>query len=338
MAPSLYWSHIETYEECPQKFLWKSGWGVIDLGRGPGKGKKRPDDKKKSEHSAVMGNVLSDAIERLYNDELWRDPPTLIEKLSEIVRKSFALRMSKAHINYDDNWFEGKNEKWDVSPPKGALLQTCLDGAINYLRTMKRNRLLGPYAKSEVDLSGMADKVTPIAGRPDIIVRRDDNGVTILDGKNAKNPGKYTNPDQLKWYALCFYLAYHTIPTRLAFVYFRYPEGSPPLEIGTPLKPYEGAKEDWTGLVEIPYKKEDLKLLAHRAVQTRKVMLKEYFEPTPSTKACLFCDFQSVCPAFTAWKEGNKRKPKEPKEGLEKTLDASIGFVSFGGFEPTEKP
>ena len=328
-ANELYWSHIEAYEECPQKFLWKSGFGVIDLGRGPGRGKPLPDVKK-SAHSAVMGNVLSEAIERLYNDELWRDPPKVVERLSEIVRKDFAIRLAKSYIKYDEDWSEHGREKWDESPPKEILLQTCLDGIANYLRTMKRNRLLGPYAKSEVDLSGYVDKFTVIAGRPDLIIRRDDNGVTILDGKNAKTPGKYTNPDQLKWYALCFYLAYHTLPTRLAFVYFRFPEGSPP-------KDFKGTKEDWTGLVEVPYTKEDLKLLSHRAISTRKVMLKEYFDPTPSTKACQFCDFQTVCPAFEGWKAENARKPKVPKGEMEEKLSVSTGFVVFGGSDSSSK-
>lgn len=332
-AEELYWSHIEAYEECPQKFLWKHGWGVIDLGRGPGRGKPLPDDKR-SAHSALMGNVLSEAIERLYNDELWREPATLVERLSEIVRKEFAIRITKTYIKYDEDWTEGGREKWDESPPKEILLQSCLDGISNYLRTMKRNRLLGPYAKSEVDLSGYVDKFTQIAGRPDIIIRRDDTGVSVLDGKNARTPGKYTNPDQLKWYALCFYLAYHTLPTRLAFVYFRFPEGSPPKEVDG--KPFAGNKEDWTGLVEVGYTKDDLKLLAHRAVSTKKVMLKEYFDPTPSTKACQFCDFQTVCPAFKSWKAENARKPKEPKSDLEKKLQASTGFITFGGsdFDP----
>lgn len=321
----LWWSNLEAYEECPQKFLWKRGWGVIDLGRGPGRGKPLPDEKT-SQHNSLMGNVLSEAIERLYNDELWRDPSTLVAKLSEIVSKDFAIRIAKgAYIKYDENWIEGGKERWDLAPPKHILLKTCTDGILNYLKTMKRNRLLGPFAKSEVDIKASIDKDNPIAGRPDILITRDDTGTSILDGKNSRNPGRHTNPDQLRWYALCYYLAFHKLPDRLAFVYFRYPEGSPPPE------GHEGSKESWTGLVDVPVVKEDLKTLAQRAVNTRKMMLKEYFEATPSTKACGFCDFKPVCAEHAAWKQANARKPKEPVGEVEKKIANSVGFVFFGG-------
>lgn len=331
----LYWSHIEAYEECPQKFLWKHGWGVIDLGRGPGKGKLIKE--KRSEHNAVMGNVLSYAIERLYNDELWRTPPSLVRLLTESVEKDFAIRMAKAYIKYDEDWTPGGRNKWDESPPKEILLQTCIDGILNYLRTMKRNKLLGPYAKSEVDLSGFVDKYTKIAGRPDLVIRREDTGVTIIDGKNAANPGKYTNADQLKWYALCFWIAYHSIPNRLAFAYFRFPEGSPPKEV-SPKVPYEGKPEDWTGLVEVSCTKDDLKLLAHRAVSTRKVMLKEFFDPTPSSKSCTFCDFKNECSAYSDHKAAHARKPKAPMSELETQIEESTGLIRFGGNRASSKP
>jgi hypothetical protein len=331
----LYWSHIEAFEECPQKFLWKYGYGVIDLGRGPGKGKLITE--KRSEHHAVMGHVLAHGIERLYNDELWRQPASLVRVLTESVEKEFAVRIAKAYIKYDEDWTPHGRQKWDESPPKEILLQTCRDGIINYLRTMKRNRLLGQYAQSEVDISGFVDKYTKVAGRPDLVIKREDTGVGIYDGKNSSNPGRYTNPDQLRWYALCFWVAYGTIPNRLAFAYFRYPEGTPPKEVA-PKTPFSGKPEDWTGLVDVTVSKEDLRLLAHRAVSTRGAMRKEQFDPTPSKKACEFCDFQKDCSAYSNWKETNSRKPREPKSELESQIDESVGLVRFGGTRSAAKP
>lgn len=316
----LWWSHIEAYEECPQKFLWKNGFGVIDLGRGPGKGKKLPE-KKRSEHNSLMGRVLSSAMENFYNQEWWRDPPTLTRRITEFIEKEFAYRLTRTHIEWDENYLPGK-ERWDKSPPKEVLRQICVDGMLNYLRTMKRNRLLGPYAKSEVDLIGYVNKYVAVAGRPDLIVRREDSGVGIYDGKNSVSPGKHNNPDQLKWYALCFFLAFQTMPSRLSFVYFRYPEGSPPKDLQA-----EADKESWTGLVDVPFTREDLKGLAVRSVETRKVMLREYFDPTPSTKACTYCDFSSECPAYKDWKLSNAR----PKTELEEKIEETGGILFFGG-------
>jgi hypothetical protein len=268
-----------------------------------------------------MGQVIAKAVESLYNNELWKDPPHLVSRLEEIVRKDFAIQLVKSHIV----WSESLNPKWDEAAPREVLLQTCLDGVLNYLKTMKRNRLLGPYARSEVELFGYLNKYIPIAGRPDIILRREDTGLTILDGKNSSTPGKYTNPDQLKWYALCYYLAYHVLPDRLAFVYFRFPESCPP-------KDYKDDPETWTGLVEVPFTKDDLKSISHRAIEMHKAITKELFDPTPNAKSCQFCDFQEVCDARIEQKAVNARKPKAPKTDAEVALASSTGIMDLGFF------
>jgi hypothetical protein len=320
----IWWTSLENYEDCPQKFLWKSGYGTIDLGRGPGRGKLIPEPRK-SAHHAVMGNVLSTAMEALYNQELWRDPANLKSKLEDLVRKEFNFQLTKPknHII----WSESKNPKWFEAEPREVLLQTCLDGILNYLHTMKRNKLLGPYARSEVDLVATVDQ-TPIAGRADVVIRRADTGITILDGKNSSTPGRHTNEDQLRWYALCFFLMYHEMPNRLAFVYFRYPEGKPH-------KDYEEDPETWTGLKDVSCTKDDLKALSHRAVQTHLAMVREDFPATPSSKACMFCDFQEVCPARIEQKAANVRK-KKPKTEAEKALNSSTGIMDIGFFTDSD--
>lgn len=300
----LYWSNIEDYARCPRAFLWGHGYGTIDLGRGPGRSKAKPPQE--SEHHALMGIVLARAIEHLYNDELWRDPKNLQQKLTDLVTREFTLSLPEKTID------------WSKAPSRQEMLDVCLQGTLGYLRTMKANRLLGPYARSEVELLGWVDKYTPVAGRPDVIVRRDDTGVTIVDGKNSLTPGKYTNPDQLRWYALCFYLAYHTMPSRLGFVYFRYPEGSPPKD--------HPPEQPWTGMVDVPFNREDLKAIGERAVATTKSMYKEMFDPTPSSSACRFCDYRTVCDvAHQPTPRGSKSLPVLPDP-----VEGSNGIVEFG--------
>jgi len=321
----LYWSNIESYEECPQKFLWSRGYGTIDVGGGPGRSKPVPVEEQSSEHHALMGTVIAATMERLYNDELWREPASLADNLTQIVHKEFALESPRRFLKHAA---EGKDPLWNEAPSREAMLQVCIDGVLGYLKTMKRNRLLGPYAKAEVDLSTMLDGNVPIAGRPDLIIRRDDAGLSIYDGKNSLNPGKYTNPDQLRWYALCFYLAYHTLPSKLAFIYFRYPEGSPPKE-------HEGDPSEWTGLVDIPFQKDDLKVVAHRAQETYKAIVKEHFDATPSSKACRFCDYQNVCDAR---KSTVQVRTKRPKSEAESVIESSGGMVEFGLGDGFGKP
>lgn len=304
----LYWSNIEAYEACPRSFLWGHGWGTIELGRGPGRSKLKPEQD--SEHHAVMGIVLSSVIQHLYNDELWREPPTLPERITEIVNRELTLVLGEKKVD------------WAKAPPRHEMLDVCLKGSLGYLKTMKANRLLGPYAKSEVDLTAWVDQYTPIAGRPDIIIRRDDTGVMILDGKNSLTPGKYTNPDQLRWYALCFFLAYSVLPSRLAFVYFRYPDGSPPKD--------HPASQPWTGLVDVLFNRDDLKALGVRAKETHRLMQKELFDPRPSPKSCRFCDYRTVCDVAH---QPSPRKPKElsTESGtVEHAISMSDGMLELG--------
>jgi hypothetical protein len=257
-----------------------------------------------------MGLVIGKALEHLYNDELWRNPHTLSQRLEEVVQKEFKLQLADPKSYID----------WRKSPPKEELLQTCLEGTLGYLSTMKANKLLGPYARAEVDITTWLDKYTPIAGRPDVIIRRDDTGLMILDGKNGLTPGKYTDPDQLRWYSLCFYLAYNTLPDRLVFCYFRYPHGKPP-EDHDPSIP-------WTGLVDVPVVKDDLKSLAVRAKEAYKAMQKGLFDPTPSPETCKFCEYETVCDARLEQKAANRRsRPSEAiiPEGSSGMMD--LGFV-----------
>lgn len=299
---TLYWSSLETYERCPQLFLWGRGWGTIDVGGGPGKSKPKPV--KDSRHHAIMGIVIQKVIERMYNDELWRHPDGLQKRLLDMVEKEFNYEVARNFID------------WRLAPSKFEMLRTCQDGVSGFLRTLKAQKLLGTYARAEVELLGWVNKYTPIGGRADLILRRDDNGTTILDGKNSKDKGKYTNPDQLRWYALCYYLGYGKLPERLGFLYYRYPAGH---------ENSDGTIE--SGVDWVPATRADIEGLAKRAVDVRKAMDKEKFEATPSPSTCKFCDYETVCPARQAQKAANSRTRKKGKDGEE--LDLGDGFTEL---------
>lgn len=272
---TLYWTNFRRYEECPQKFLWYCGRPGFDEGGGDGQPKPKPE--KKSEHHAVMGIVIANVLERFYNDELWKNQIELKHRLRKMTEKEYDFILSQKHIDYRR------------SPGREEMLKICVDGVLGFLKTLKHNRLLGPYARAEVNLQAYINQYCPIGGRADIIIRRDDTGISIFDGKNSVSKGKYTDPDQLKWYALCFFLSKGVKPDRLGFVYYRYPYGTP----------IEDSDEVETGIDIIEWDKEsdDLKLLAERAVKVSKGIHKEKFAPTPSPSACKFCDYERVCGA-----------------------------------------
>jgi hypothetical protein len=300
------------YEDCPRKFLWYRGWGSIDLGRGPGRGKKKPE--KKSEHHAVMGIVLADMCEFFYNDEEYKNPRGLMQRLERKVRRSFDRQLRKKYID------------WRVSPARDEMWEVIWEGTEGFIQTVKANKLLGPYARSEVELLGYINKWTPVGGRADIIIRRDDLGVMILDGKNSKSKGKYTDPDQLRWYALCYYLFYGKLPDRLGFVYFRYPAGKPILDD-------EGNQtlEREVGVDWVEFTREDIQGLAQRAVTARKLMDKEKFEATPKASMCRWCEFETVCEERQAQREANSLKRRASSlKTAEKFFGGSLGFTEMG--------
>lgn len=279
---TLYWSHLKAYEECPQKSLWSHGWGDIDLGNGPGKRKTKPKDK--SMHHAVMGIVIQGVLEDFYNQYLWKHQDGLKRRLIDMTRDRLQSTLSNFYID------------WNRSPGFHELEDTCVSGVLGYLKTMKQHRFLGQYAKSEVDLYGHSESWLPLGGRADFVIRRQDTGITLLDGKNSKAKMRYVDTDQLRWYALCFYLSYHSFPDRLGFVWFRYPHDPETGETGV----------DW-----IDFSKRDTQGLKDRAIQVRRGQEKEKFAANPSPSVCRFCDFESVCPERVAQKSANaaKRKP-----------------------------
>lgn len=294
----LYWTTIELYLACPQKYLWSRGHKDIDVGGGPGK--KKPLKVLRSEHDKLMGHVLSKCIEHLYNDELWKEPTTTLKKLMGLVEREFKLALSDHYID------------WKESPPKEALLQTCKDGIQGFIKTMKANKLVGFYARSEVDLvaKSKSDDLFMLGGRPDIVIQREDNGVTIIDGKNSKTPGKYTDPNQLRWYAFCYYLVHGVIPDNLYFCYFRYPPGNP----------HKDHKGDWKGLTKVEVTKEDFELLDHMARKTILGIASKSFDPTPKPSVCRFCDYEPECEARQSTKRSRRKTTKPP------ILSGSGGF------------
>lgn len=301
---TLYWSSLELFEACPQKFLWSRGWGSIDLGRGPGRGKERPV--KDSKHHAIMGIAIQRVVEKLYNDELWRTPVGLQEKLEAMVEKELLFEIARNFID------------WRLAPAKAEMLDVCRKGVSGYLRTMKAQKLLGPYAKAEVELLGWVNKYTPVGGRADLIVGREDTGVTIIDGKNGQTKGKYTTPDQLRWYALCYYLVYGKLPDRVGFAYYRYPAGMPKEDGGVE----DGV--DWETVTRL-----DIEGLARRAVDVRKSMDKEKFTATPSPAACRFCEYETVCEARKAQKAANSRGKRKKPGLVDEALSDGAVFVEL---------
>jgi len=311
-SSTLYWSHFKMYEDCPQLLLWTKGWDGIDCGGGVGRPKPNPSEDSK-EH-AVMGIAIQYAVERMYNGELYKNPKNLLETMQKIARDEFERQESKPRNNI--NWQNSRITRAEA-------LQVVEDGVHGYLKTMKAHRFLGPYAKAEVNIYGWINKWTSIGGRADTIIRRDDTGITIIDGKNTKWKMKYTDPDQLRWYALLFKLSYNKMPNRLAFVWYRFPHGMV-------THAEDGTEVVETGVEWVDFDEEDLQGLAQRVLKVKKAMRQGKFAPNPVPSRCRLCDYESVCPERQSQRAANaaKRKKKAPVE-LEIDPTREEGGVKF---------
>jgi hypothetical protein len=317
---TLYWTNLTRFENCPQHFLWSRGWGSIDLGNGPGKKKTVPVES--SRHHAIMGIAVQAAVEDLYNKEFWKHPG-VADRMVESARRSFDLELQRSFVDFR------------LAPSREEMWKVVEDGVRGYLRTFKQHRLVGPYARSEVDLTGFLRPWLPIGGKADVIIRREDTGVTILDGKNGKRyvdrkTGQwmtYTDPDQLRWYALCFYICYRKLPDRLGFTFFRFPYGAPMVGVkGDPVLDAEGEPQVESGVDWVPFDKEDLKGLAERAIQARNAMDKEKFGANPVPSYCRMCDYETCCAERQEQRQKNARPRKVPEalENLEGLKEFSL--------------
>jgi len=301
----IYWTHMERYENCGQQFLWHHGWGGIDLGNGPGKRKTKPQQS--SEHNAIAGTVVQHAIEMMYNNELYRDPLNLPTQLEALVEREWVReeKRPRRFVDYSD-----------ARESRSKMIADGRDAVRGYVQTMKAHRFLGPYARAEVRLLGQVNKWVTVGGIADVVVRRADTGVTIIDGKYTRHKMRFVDMDQLRWYALAFFLMYKQMPDRLAFVWYRFPHGTE-----TPDDDGNLTKE--TGVEWVPFTREDLQGLAVRAVDARDGMREEKFEPNPVPTYCNFCDFELVCP---------ERQAQRNKNSANRTPSQVEGIAGDGGF------
>jgi len=304
----LYWSHVKMMRECPQRYLWTKGHPNHDLGAGWGKPKPLPpEEKRSSEHHLLMGRVLSFVVERVYEDQLWREPSTLIQKAEEIAYQSYLEMEKECYLIWD---YMTRDESIEI----------CISGARNFIRIMKENRLLGPWSKAELKMTPSVDDQVNICGIADLVYKDNEGRVHIFDGKNAMTPNKYEDPDQLRWYALAYALEYGEQPHRIGFFYFRYPSDNPP----TGYEP-----DEWTGIIEVSLTREQIKGLLQEASDIRNQVVEGVFEPRPKAKHCGMCPYEGVCEPRQEQRKANAAKRKKRTSKVEKAIAKDGGFT-FG--------
>ncbi len=274
---------FRTYIACPLRYRYQ----YVDHLKKP----------QQNEYHTVSGTVVGRIFEHFYNDEIWRFPKEVQEKLLELLPKEYEAVLAKSNVIWNDKTIQNQLSKEE-------LLEDCKKSVLSGLKAIKENLLLGKYARSEVKLQAKVNNYDIIWGRADIIIRRQlkdqPEEILLIDGKNTKHD-QYLDEQQLLFYALTFYLANERMVDKLGYLLFRKGEVK------------------W-----IEFDKEDLQKLKEQIAEVSKGISKKEFEPTFTPQACKFCLYKEECEKETGWAV----KTQSPKKFLRVIPDGvtEIGF------------
>jgi hypothetical protein len=274
-----------------------------------------PDDRSGSLYGSIIGIIFED----FYNEEMWRDPSTVRENLSQKVRHTTdkVIRQETS-----PSWrgaggvIRWRGEGKDHNPKgmysnKEELIEDIRKSIPQGLKTIKFGRFLGPYARAEVRLDQIVQG-HKIGGRADFIIHRikPHNDIVIIDGKGSKWGGKYVDPRQLYWYGMLYQLQHGRLPDKLGFLYWRFP---PPRSIDW----VEFSEADTESLLEEVLSAIDKieefssNIPAGLDFVDRMDCAKRLFKPKANENNCRFCPYAT--PSLCTWGASVARKIKSKK-------------------------
>jgi CRISPR/Cas system-associated exonuclease Cas4 (RecB family) len=267
----LSYSSKKTYTNCPKQYEY----------RYISKPKIETDPR-----NAIFGISIGKIFEWFYRDKIWSNPNPdsdlllLIDKAIES-----ASHEKKFDISSDKIFFNSIKNELNTFVPIG-------------LKIIQDNKLLSLNSQAEFKLDLLykhekRDYSVKLAGRADFIHYKESGQIWILDGKSSKYKGVYADPEQLIWYAMLHYIKYHKSPTRIGYIFYRFPED--PVQ--------------W-----IHYDENSLRKCLNSSFEVLDKIRLRMFNPSPSVE-CKICDYKSIC------EEGKKFLSSEKK------LSDSLGMI-----------
>lgn len=249
----LSYSGRRTYIICPSQYHRK----YVLKERGA------PKDPK----DTLFGSAIGKVFEWFYERRIWSGPDVLSATSSLIdPAVSEVLREEGLGSGFDPGYVASLTEDLRTFVPYG-------------LETIRRHRLLTPDSRAEVDLSLVyrAEKhglTLKLGGRADFVHRSGDD-LWIQDGKASKHRERYADSEQVIWYALLHYLRHGVAPSRIGFIYWRFPDD--PVQ--------------W-----VDYGPQSLRDSVSKTADVARSILGSRFDPTPSV-ACGLCPYRTSCNA-----------------------------------------
>jgi CRISPR/Cas system-associated exonuclease Cas4 (RecB family) len=300
----LSYSAYKQYKTCPKQYYLK-------------RVKKDTPPEEDSRHNAAIGTVVMKVFEDFYNEEIWRKGAKTSDELLARAELYFWEFVENEYIDWDDFScrFSGPTE----------VLDEILVMVPKVLAGIKREKFLGPYAKSEIDIKvrfGMEDY---LLGYLDFVIRTPEDELLLLDGKASRHREKNVDETQLYYYALMFYLRYKKLPDRMGFFYFNFAD-DPELAM------------DWIDVdrAKIRDLRRDIEQVIYEIKQGKKGRNKAgNFPAKPQAKNCRYCLWESVCGERLQQKAANSKKRSKNKPKIEADFGdngtAVIGFDALKG-------
>jgi hypothetical protein len=252
MTQYFSYSGYRSYVTCPRKYYFQY------VAREPVLRDPKP---------SLFGSIIGKVFEWFYEDRLWADPDPVSAACAKIGRATDSVCRKEGFVLGSD-------------PAFAASLKSDLEKFVPAgVETVRSHRLLSENSHAEVDLTVTTSKdgtALRLGKRADFIHWMP-GGSWILDGKGSAKRHQYADPDQLVWYALLHYLKYGFSPSRLGFIFWRFPDD--PVQ--------------W-----IDYDASSLRSVHSRAFQVAEKVRLQVFDPVPST-SCKVCDFRSKCDVGT---------------------------------------
>jgi len=253
MAYDLYLSYSgrKSYKTCPRQYEFR--YELRD---------RVPRDAR----SAMFGSTIGKVLEWFYTRKLWAEPdPT-------------AASLGLVGDAMDVVFLEEKFDRTTDPAFVNVLREEVRAYLPRSIETIRANGFLTANSRAEEDLTveyGNAKygMVLKLGGRADFIHSKDRLDVWILDGKGSQHREKYVDADQLVWYAVQHYIKYHVAPTRLGFVFWKFPDD--------PVK--------W-----VAYDESHMRALLDDTFQVAGKIKLKVFEATPSGE-CHRCDYREKC-------------------------------------------
>jgi hypothetical protein len=206
---------------------------------------------------ALFGLIIGKIFEWFYELRFWNNADPVSVSLESIDR-ALCRVIEDEKVAIDDEF-------------KHKLLSDLKYYVPFGVKVIKDNGLLSDNSRAEVKLDvfyQIDDLTIRLGGRADFIHMG--SHIQILDGKGSKWRDKYADPEQLIWYATQFFLKHHVAPSKLGFIYWKFPND--PIE--------------W-----IAYNDNSIRNSLKQTVDVVRKILKKEFDPSPSND-CKMCGFK----------------------------------------------